>query len=354
MIIYDKNGNERFSNVEKFTYNDTFMGENFLNMDINSDIPIPFDIGDYCIFRNDRFELNYKPSVEKTSSRNSSGDAFTYSSIKMNSIADELTRCPFSDIVPSDYNVVWTGLTDFTFYAKTADMLGRRIQTCLDEMYAYQTSRIKILSGVSTNGTITITLNGNSIGIPVTTSCNTPSLLASYISGLSFNGYNIIYISGNDYLDFKATTKGTGLPPSITFGTTGSTGNINEIVKGNSWTVIVNKDNLVDYNKSVCNILQDDGQYRSINGNLPIDSYMSFNNKTCSEALAELYNTFYVTYIVRGRTITVAPVGNLVGHTFGYDSDGGLLRRIDWISETIARVSESRSSGKIDFSVSNI
>ena len=82
MIIYDKNGNERCSNVEKFTYNDTFMGENFLNMDINSDIPIPFDIGDYCIFRNDRFELNYKPSVEKTSSRNSSGDAFVYSSIK--------------------------------------------------------------------------------------------------------------------------------------------------------------------------------------------------------------------------------------------------------------------------------
>ena len=112
MDIYDKDGNIRCV-VKKFSYNDTFMGETFLTMDIESPNAISFEIGDNCSYRGDIFTLNYVPSVEKTASADSRGDAFKYASVKMNSVADELTRCRMLDIVPADMNVVWTGLQNF-------------------------------------------------------------------------------------------------------------------------------------------------------------------------------------------------------------------------------------------------
>ena len=134
MNIYDKDNNILYS-VDKFNYHDTFMGENYIDMDIESPIKIPFEIGNYCMYNGDTFVLNYEPAVEKTASSYSRGDAFKYSNMKMNSVADELTRCMFKDVVPSSYNVVWTGLPDFTFYAQTAQNLADRIQANLDATY---------------------------------------------------------------------------------------------------------------------------------------------------------------------------------------------------------------------------
>ena len=86
------------------------------------------------------------------------------------------------------------------------------------------------------------------------------------------------------------------------------------MIAGNKWTINVITDNLVDYNQVLC----------SVSGNKPIDASMSISGKTCMEALAEFYNTFKLTYIVRGRTITVAPTGTSVGATFGYGKGNGL------------------------------
>ncbi|MBP7359552.1 MAG: hypothetical protein KA955_09490, partial [Prevotella sp.] len=196
------------------------MGETFLTMDIESPNAISFDIGDNCSYRGDIFTLNYIPSVEKTASTDSRGDAFKYSSVKMNSVADELTRCRMLDIVPDDMNVVWTGLPEFSFYAQTVNDLARRLQANLDSLYK----------------------------------------------------------------DAK------------------------------KWTVTVNLANLVDYNGVLC----------SISGKTPIDSVMSISDKSCMEILAECWNTFRVTYIIRGRTISIAPTPIEVGATFGYGINHGL------------------------------
>lgn len=133
--IYDKTGQIAKCEIHQLEYNGEFMGECSVVCTIKSESPIELAIGDYLIYRGERFEINYDPTILKKASKNSTGDAFTYDNVKFNSLSDELTRCDFLDYVPRDNNIHFTSLPKFSFFASSISNLAERIQVNLDRIY---------------------------------------------------------------------------------------------------------------------------------------------------------------------------------------------------------------------------
>lgn len=118
-------------------YNGEWMGESYVSVTIESPTPIAFAIGDYIIYRGERFEINYNPGKIKSAPQFAKGDAFKYENVKFNALADELTRCDFLDVVLSDNQLHFTGLPKFSFYGGVQD-LANRIQANLNRAYPNQ------------------------------------------------------------------------------------------------------------------------------------------------------------------------------------------------------------------------
>lgn len=133
--IYNKNGDAIRCRVKSLEYHDSFMGECFVTVTIKSPSPINFEIGDYLIYREEKFVINYDPTELKRSSKSSKEDAFLYENVKLNSLSDELTRCSFLDYVPYDNQIHYTCLPKFSFYAASISSLAERIQVNLDRVY---------------------------------------------------------------------------------------------------------------------------------------------------------------------------------------------------------------------------
>lgn len=125
-------------------YNGEWLGERYVSATIESPTPIDFRIGDYVVYRGERFEINYDPGKIKSAPRYAKVDAFKYDSIKFNSLADELTRCDFLDVVPGDNGMHFTGLPKFSFYAETVKELADRIQANLDRAYGKGTWIVEV------------------------------------------------------------------------------------------------------------------------------------------------------------------------------------------------------------------
>ena len=88
--LRDTNGKE--ISVHSLTYDGEWMGECSVSVSIENEAPVDFSIGDYLIYRNERFELNYDPGKAKQGRKNALGNSFKYSDIKLNSLSDELDR----------------------------------------------------------------------------------------------------------------------------------------------------------------------------------------------------------------------------------------------------------------------
>lgn len=129
--LTDVNGKEIVAH--SLTYDGEWMGECAITMDISNEAPIDFQIGDYIIYRDERFELNYDPGKVKKGRRDVLGDSFKYSSIKFNSLSDELARAEFLDVVLNDNELHYTALPDFTFYIASLDDLLDRLQANMNE-----------------------------------------------------------------------------------------------------------------------------------------------------------------------------------------------------------------------------
>lgn len=112
---------------------EAWMSECFVSVNFKRNAPIDFKIGDYLIYRNERYELNYEPGKDKNSSLNSYGEGFVYDSVKFNALQDELSRAEFFDVVLHDNELHYTTLPKFSFYVETIDDLLDRIQANLDE-----------------------------------------------------------------------------------------------------------------------------------------------------------------------------------------------------------------------------
>ena len=137
--IYHKDGSKLTDvNGEQITvhgleYSDSWMGECFLTINFKHEVPINFQIGDYIVYRGERFELNYEPGKDKQARPDTYGDGFVYDSVKFNALQDELSRAEFLDVVLNDNELHYTALPKFPFYVQTLDDLLDRIQENLDE-----------------------------------------------------------------------------------------------------------------------------------------------------------------------------------------------------------------------------
>ena len=137
--IYHKDGSKLTDvNGEQITvhgleYSDSWMGECFLTINFKHEVPINFQIGDYIVYRGERFELNYDPGKDKQARPDTYGEGFVYDSVKFNALQDELSRAEFLDVVLNDNELHYTALPKFPLYVQTLDDLLDRIQANLDE-----------------------------------------------------------------------------------------------------------------------------------------------------------------------------------------------------------------------------
>lgn len=137
--IYHKDGSKLTDvNGEQITvhgleYSDSWMGECFVAINFKHEVPINFQIGDYIVYRGERFELNYEPGKDKQARPDTYGEGFVYDSVKFNALQDELARAEFLDVVLNDNELHYTALPKFPFYVQTLDDLLDRIQANLDE-----------------------------------------------------------------------------------------------------------------------------------------------------------------------------------------------------------------------------
>lgn len=137
--IYNKDGSKLTDvNGEQITvhgleYSDSWMGECFVTINFKHEVPINFQIGDYIVYRGERFELNYEPGKDKQARPDTYGEGFVYDSVKFNALQDELSRAEFLDVVLNDNELHYTALPKFQFYVQTLDDLLDRIQANLDE-----------------------------------------------------------------------------------------------------------------------------------------------------------------------------------------------------------------------------
>lgn len=114
-IFYiDDNVTKLRCKVNKWKFQDTLMGEQFITFNITSAIPIDFAVGDFCQFRGETYTLNYIPSVTQKSRSRERQDAYTYENIKFDSYQDELTRCIMLDITPTTGEYIAALGTNYT------------------------------------------------------------------------------------------------------------------------------------------------------------------------------------------------------------------------------------------------
>lgn len=130
-IVKDVDGNE--IDIRSLEYLDSWMGECYLDVTFRHETPIDFMMGDYIIYRNEKFVLNYEPGKDKKARINTCGDGFVYSSVKFNSLQNELSDAEFLDVVLNDNELHYTALPKFQFYVETLDDLLDRIQANLNE-----------------------------------------------------------------------------------------------------------------------------------------------------------------------------------------------------------------------------
>ena len=130
-ILKDANGNN--IDIRSLEYSDAWMGECYLTVTFRHETPIVFMMGDYIIYRNEKFVLNYEPGKDKKARINTCGDGFVYDSVKFNSLQNELSDAEFLDVVLNDNELHYTALPKFQFYVGTLDDLLDRIQANLNE-----------------------------------------------------------------------------------------------------------------------------------------------------------------------------------------------------------------------------
>lgn len=131
--LTDVNGKEM--EIHSLQYNGEWMGACNVSVDISNEAPVNFSIGDYIIYRGERFEINYDPGKIKAASKDATGEAFKYESVTFNSMVDELVRAEFLDVVLNDNESHYTSLPVFVFYVTSIDDILDRLQANMDEQY---------------------------------------------------------------------------------------------------------------------------------------------------------------------------------------------------------------------------
>jgi hypothetical protein len=121
--------------VKELELHDEWMAECFITVSFKSATPVEFAVGDYVDYRDERYTLQYDPTLLKKASSGSYGEGFIYDNIKFVSAQENIANCDFNDIVLSDNLMHYTALPTFPFYCESVDDLLDRIQANLEELY---------------------------------------------------------------------------------------------------------------------------------------------------------------------------------------------------------------------------
>ena len=113
-------------------YHGEWMGECFVTLNVRCAVPVDFEIGDYIIYRGEKFVINYNPTVVKKARRGTYGEGFTYDNVKFNSLSYELTDIRMLDYVLGDNDVHYSSLPKFSFFCNDVDDLADRLQVNAD------------------------------------------------------------------------------------------------------------------------------------------------------------------------------------------------------------------------------
>lgn len=124
-ILKTKEGKDRCV-LQTIEYIGKYMNERAVTATLFSDTPIPFEVGDYLIYREEKFTLTNVPTVKKTARAR-----YTYS-LKFFSESYRLAFVVFRDIVPNDNELIYPNHRQVDF---TGDVtyLTERIQANLDK-----------------------------------------------------------------------------------------------------------------------------------------------------------------------------------------------------------------------------
>lgn len=125
--IYSKNGQTKVY-AYGLKYKGDWLGERSVTVSVSSPEPLAFQVGDYLMYRGEKFVINYDPSVVKKARRNTYGEAFVYENVKFNYLGAELYDVRFRDYVLNDNGIHYSSLPTFSFYAETIDDLADRLQ----------------------------------------------------------------------------------------------------------------------------------------------------------------------------------------------------------------------------------
>ena len=119
LIIYynDADGNKQIRcKVPKWEFSDKAMsvGEQYVSFSIDSEKPIQFAVGDYCIYRGCYFYLNVLPTTEQKAEVGGTCDALKYDSVRFDSDSEKLGRVLILDITPTTGDYVAAKGTNYT------------------------------------------------------------------------------------------------------------------------------------------------------------------------------------------------------------------------------------------------
>ena len=144
--IYNPKG-ELILDTRDFTYSGASMGEKTISTTLYSANKLGITPNCYVGFRNERYVIRSEPSIKRSASTGSTGDAFQ-TTVTFTSKQYELVDCDFMDYVLGD-DMYYTGMDSFSFSGDVYDLC-RRIQANLNEL---KTNRWIILMPVKNSDT---------------------------------------------------------------------------------------------------------------------------------------------------------------------------------------------------------
>lgn len=135
--IYSEDGQTVKCVTDKLEYNGQFLGESSITFNVKSSYHIDFAIGDYILYRGEKYTFENVPTEKKVSEENVNGESFQYDNIKLSGRSIELSTADFNDFVgDAQSDISFTGQPNFSFVAATPLDLALRIQANMDRYYS--------------------------------------------------------------------------------------------------------------------------------------------------------------------------------------------------------------------------
>lgn len=197
--------------TKMLSYEGIMMGESSVTVTIASPTPINWRVGDWIDYRNERFVLGVLPKVKRIARNSTYGNALNYDSIRFRSMAVQMmSDCAMLDYVPSDNNIHYTSLPNFSFYcgdsyptikggvaydwSEGVQQLSDRVLANLTRRYGNGSWDVQISNGTYINKAQSIDVSGQSVWDVLCASCDAMDI--NFTATVDTNGIGHIALNG--------------------------------------------------------------------------------------------------------------------------------------------------------------